>query len=295
MQTPLIGPPSEQWDPLPYNAFTRPAPRPRRDKVIELVIAASVVLIVIGGGAIANIALGKDWPRESFTWSSTVGPSFTPAVTTPPTPAAMTTPSPKPTPPVPAADLDKLLLSGNEVAAATDWATSFGTSSPGVLDGLNPSEEYGRCTLATLVVAQEAYRGSGYKRARSEHILGNQTDDAPVELNWAFSQGVAAFRSAADAAGTVEALQPLWESCNNAVVKGSGTGLIYKLGTVTIDDGVLFISASAASAYRGWVCSRAIGARNNIVIDIRACAWEATKADAQNAYDAIAAKVDAAT
>ena len=272
-----------RWGYPPHNAFQHThSARPGRRKVLPLVIAATVLLMVIG--VLANMITGKDGALSAFTPSGTVGE--------PSAPAAATTPSLQAPPPVPATDLDGLLLSRNEVAGATGWATSFATPSPAILDGLNATTAYGRCTVAANVFVQDAYRGSGYKRARSTVINGEQTDDTPAESDWNFHHGLMAFHSAADAAATVDTLQPVWESCNNAVIEASGQ--IYKLGAATIDDGVLFMSISTLSpAYaRRWGCWHAVGARNNILIDLRACAWEATKADAQNPYNAIAAKID---
>ena len=303
--------PSE-WGYPPHNAFQHaPAAGPGRRKVLPLVLAAAVLLIVV----VVIATIGKDGALTAFSADSKVSePSSAPSATSPststssaPSSTAPTTPTPTPTapqPPVPATAVDGLLLSGNEILAATGWPAPRAPVRPGKKGNyVLVNFENDRCHSAVEPGSQDTYRDTAYTALRAQYTHGESTPHSRYSdpEDWLFLNVAAPFPAAADATKTIESTKKSWQSCANTTTRIHTTGSDgtisrienWALGSLSADDGVLFMQMTQVGA-DGWGCWRVLGARNNIAIDIAACSVGATKAAAQGAYNAIAAKVDAA-
>ncbi len=269
-------------NPIPHTPAARPG---RRKPLILAAIAAAVVLIVI---AVAVPTITKKGTSTATGPATTAAESSSPAPTNPP--------SPQPQPTVPMTALSELLLSEDQVAAATGWPAMPVTEADNIRQNLNSYSGGDKCQSQLYVASARAYQGSGYTSVRRQWIGGGT---APDVQDWIFIDGVAAFQDAADATKMVDKAKQSWQQCANQTAKdrqpseNGGYDVYWAIGDLTVDDGVLFIPKIQEGG-DGWTCWRALGARNNVTIDVNTCGTGATKANAQGAYNAIAANVDVA-
>ncbi|WP_350224435.1 sensor domain-containing protein [Mycolicibacterium sp. lyk4-40-TYG-92] len=87
-------------------------------------------------------------------------------------------------------------------------------------------------------------------------------------------QVIAAFRTDADAADFRDMTARTWRSCQNqqATVKGGQTTLTYSLTSVEVVDSVVSVAMSGTARDGTAVpCQHALGARRNVIIDVRVC------------------------
>lgn len=145
------------------------------------------------------------------------------------------------------------------------------------------------CRASWSPMQEAAYNGSGWSDA-----LANTYDDAP-DADTRPENGVveAVVRFAdSDAADTFfTKAKSLWSQCaDQSVVYDGDSKRIWRYSAMTEPEGAIQIKQAAEGA-GGWGCSRVLGVRNNIAIDVMHCATD--PADQGVAvFNAIAANIE---
>jgi hypothetical protein len=157
------------------------------------------------------------------------------------------------------------------------WINSSGYVSPPQCLPLNPP------------LQKDAYAGSSQTAARSQAL--DEFDFAAVDKNHSHVvQGVVLFPSAQAATTFVNASLQSWSACANRSFTLSIPNTevqSWSTGEVTLTSGTL---TETQHDIKGWVCQRALTARNNVVIDIVACG-DNIAGQGVSIADQIAAKV----
>jgi hypothetical protein len=221
--------------------------------------AAAVICVLIGvliGGCSGNPG----------TKSSTTGSTVTAAV-----------------PPLWETALPGLLLSPEQVNAAmgaTEMAvtkTRIEMSDDGAT--MQPKE----CLALDGSVQAQVYAGSAFTAERDQTLQDGDNFTHFVE------QAVVLFASAQHAGEFFTASVQQWPACHQYT--HTQTGSVWTVGPISNVDRTLGTTATQQNAKPpGWACGRALGTRNNVVIDVNTCS--ANPGDsAVNIANQIAAKV----
>ncbi|MGC2652343.1 MAG: sensor domain-containing protein [Mycobacterium sp.] len=230
---------------------------------------ASVAVFSAAGVAVAATLTVTAHDRGSSTSSST------PTSTPPPTVA------------VPA--LAGLLLPAEQIAdivGVTNMSKSTGV--PTLVPANRSEIAEADCVSAWNAGQHSVYAGTGETGAYSQ---ASRADEKP--LRHIADQAVIAYPNA-DAAGKVVAKQfAQWSGCSGRTVTLTTppprAGRLFTFGPVTNTSGVLSMTETSVDNAI-WGCQRALAARSNVVIDIRACRPDTTN-QAVGILDAIAAKI----
>jgi serine/threonine kinase PknH len=249
-------PPWQPAGPPPW----QPAPRGDRNRWRVPGVTSAVVAAIALAGAGIYFATNKSNPAPTPTSTIAAAPTLAPA----PTSAIAGGP------PVGEAVLDGLLLSPDQLNAIMGttklanysanqvWINSSGYVSPPECLPLNPP------------LQKDAYAGSSQTAARSQ-ALDEFNFAAPDKNHSHVGQGVVLFPAAQAATTFVSASLQSWSACANRSFTLSipnTEAQSWSTGGVTLTSGTL---TETQRDIKGWVCQRALTARNNVVIDIVAC------------------------
>jgi hypothetical protein len=129
----------------------------------------------------------------------------------------------------------------------------------------------------------QIYAGSGFTAERDEALQDGDNFTHFVE------QAVVLFPTAKQAEAFFTASAQQWGACHEYTHIQSGSQWV--VGPISNTNGVLSTTATQQNAKPpGWVCGRALAARNNVVVDVNTCS--ANPADsAVNIANQIAARV----
>jgi hypothetical protein len=169
--------------------------------------------------------------------------------------------------------------STKEVAAIMDApefavAGTFNEMEPTADDLLSDKGCYG----AVFGAIEPGYRDSGYTS-----VYGQRASD-PANINRRTLVAVVAFQGSAQATQYVQQQKPAWQACagKTLTVKVTGQSVNWALRPPEDVNGVAVLLRTA-EGQRGYGCSHALAARNNIVVDVGACSDDSTRLNDQAA------------
>lgn len=186
--------------------------------------------------------------------------------------------------PIPTAALSQLLLSSREAGNVMGASLTVANSSHGLYEN-EPLED--GC-LVWAEAQRHTYEGSGWTAVRVEELR-----DHPDDADHIVYQSVVSFPDAASAQDVFADQKSEWARCDDRRVALHDPGQpdhYWSLNTATEDQGVLTITRSEEDL-PGWSCQRAMTVRNNVVVDLSACAMNVDDSGAELARR-IAGKID---
>ena len=192
-------------------------------------------------------------------------------------------------PPIPNPRLGDLLLSAGDVNAVGQTMTmalrtpiSEMSHSEGLVDDRN-------CLDAYSPIEAAVYQGSNWVAVQGQ-LLDNAR--SPVDQSkHALLQAVVGFRDADSARQFFGQAKPRWSACNNrplTVTQPGDDPATWALGDLVATDTTLTIRQTRDRG-DGFACQRAMGVRNNVIIDTMWCGF-----DTANQAGEVVAKIAAA-
>lgn len=170
--------------------------------------------------------------------------------------------------PVTAAALSGLLLSTREAGSVMGATLSLASSSQGMFE----NEPLDDGCLVWADAQRHTYEGSGWTAVRVQELR-----DRPDDSDHIVYQSVVAFPDAASARELVASQKDEWTRCDDRRVDlhdpGDPDAHYWSLNTATEQDGVLTITRSEEDL-PGWACQHAMTTKNNVVVDLSACAMD---------------------
>lgn len=192
--------------------------------------------------------------------------------------------------PISVAALERLLLDSSEMNhefGATSMKVWFSTKA--MWDWSKNISD--KDCLAIDGPAQSAvYSGTGWTAVRGQR-LDDSVDDSMRRRHYAL-QAVVAFPTARDANKFFNNQVQSWNGCANrrfSDVSPNQRDTVWTVHGVKNDDGTLSTS-QVQEGGDGWTCHRALTVRNNISVDVVACAYDAEDAVAVNIVNQIVTK-----
>lgn len=187
--------------------------------------------------------------------------------------------------PVSTAALSTLLLSTADAGSIMGAPVSLVSTSQGMYEN-KPLDD--GC-LVWAEAQRHTYAGSGWTAVRDEELR-----DRPDDSDHIVYQAVVAFPDAASASALFAAQKVEWARCDDRRVDlhdpSDPNAHYWSLNTATDEDGVLTITRSEEDL-PGWSCQHAMTSKNNVVVDVAACAMNVDDRGAKLARR-IAEKID---
>lgn len=239
-----------QTDPVPAEIHTPPRrpwwPPRGRSGLIAAIVAAVVVLVC--GMIIFQLQQPSRPPAASAVPTAPAAP--------PPPP-----PLPPPPPPLGAEALQGLLLSSEQIAAATS-PTPTPVFGPPLNEMLTATFSDPDCSGVTTFRDTHTYAGTGWTDIRG---YDHHNSDGSVDV----MQVVVLFSSAPEAQAFFAASAQKWPPCSNReiTVTQRGKSLKFVVGPVTNTNGMLSATLDAP----GTTCQRALTVVNNVAADVSVC------------------------
>jgi PknH-like extracellular domain len=198
---------------------------------------------------------------------------------------------PLPQNPVAVAALDGLLLDAGQINTALN-ATSMqvGFSAKGMWDWSSSISDKD-CLPLDGPAQDNVYAGSGWTAIRGQR-LDDSVDDSKTRNHYAI-QAVVAYPSARDANAFYDSSAQSWSACANRRFSDLPEGkppVVWTVAGITKVSGTLSTS-EVQEGGDGWSCQRALTVRNNVAIDVLACAAPLAAGPAVDIAEQIAAKV----
>ena len=188
-------------------------------------------------------------------------------------------------PPIRAAALSSLLLSSREAGSIMGASLSVASSS----QGLYENEPLDDGCLVWAEAQRHTYDGTGWTAVRVEELR-----DRPDDSDHVVYQSVVAFPDAASSHEFFADQVTDWAKCDDRRVDlhdpGDPNAHYWSLNTATEEHGVLTITRTEEENPR-WSCQRAMTTKNNVVVDLSACAMDVDDRGAELARR-IADKID---
>jgi serine/threonine-protein kinase len=134
-----------------------------------------------------------------------------------------------------------------------------------IQDDSSPAVDLKECVSAELPAQYPVYKDSGWKAAVEQFMV------PPGGVGSFAIQAVIAFPDAAAAQKLVGDQRETWTQCAGKTITSTtnAQSVQQTFGSVeSVDDNTIALSNSRPA---GWTCQRALGVRNNIVIDVMAC------------------------
>lgn len=237
-----------------------------------VVLAVALIAVVSGGGGdgtdTASPTTTQTVPPSDDEDQSGTGGDGTPATTTPPT--ATTTARSSAGGAIDPSDLDRYLLTAAEVGGkfsldkpsmeSTSVETqmvSGGTFSPA------------KCASAYGPVLASTYEGTGFTGMAANVVSEVPRPDRVV------LQGVVSFPDTSAAKAAFDEQVQAWTDCKYEQVTpiSDGDARPAKVGITTTVDGVagVLLFPEVAPGEPNKTCQRALGTRQNVIVDVRAC------------------------
>jgi hypothetical protein len=180
--------------------------------------------------------------------------------------------------------LPGLLLDSGEIGSIMDARLELVDSADSMYTNSPPADG---CMI--WAEAQDyVYRGSGWSAVQVQHLRDRADDPDHVAY-----QAVVSFPDALGAHDFYAGQVTGWSKCDNRQVNlqdpGGTEDHYFTFGKAAEDHGVLTVTRVQEGG-RGWSCQRALTAKNNVVVDVSACAYDIGDRGARIAT-AVAAKV----
>jgi hypothetical protein len=192
--------------------------------------------------------------------------------------------------PVSVAALDGLLLPQEQLDSLLDASGLVGRYFESKMsDGQTAAND---CAVAWRTAWGPVYQGSGWIAVRDQYL---DNDDGDRVANKVF-QAAVVFPFRVDAEAFYRKQVNAWHSCDGRRIEERylddppSADAVFKLGAATEQDGMLTMPKTQEDKYSGWVCERALTIRNNVAIDVEACASHRSD-EGEMVANAIAAKV----
>ncbi len=245
---PTTLPPMQGYSAMPAGHF---GVQPSRRRSRALAALAAVVLLLVGGVTAWALTSGSDsGPQASTTASSSQSTSATPSTATT----------------VPNAALSGLLLPAAQAAdllGVPELVVS--RTFTAIQDDSSPAVDLKECVSAALPAQYLVYKDSDWKAAVEQFLV-------PPGGGGSFAvQAVIAFPDAATAQKLLRGQRETWTQCAGKTITttANDTTIQQTFGSVeSVDDNTIALPNTRPG---GWTCQRALGVRNNIVIDVLAC------------------------
>jgi hypothetical protein len=193
--------------------------------------------------------------------------------------------------PVAVSALDGLLLDAGQINAA------LGATSMKVWFAANAMWDWGSgvddksCLAIDGPAQDQVYVNSGWTAMRGQR-LDDSVDDSKKRDHYAI-QAVIAYPSTHEANAFYDSSEQSWSACSNRRFSDATPGqpdTVWTVSGLTTDNGTLSTS-QVQEGGDGWACQRALTVRNNVAIDIVACAFNQSGGPAVDVANQIAAKV----
>jgi serine/threonine-protein kinase len=244
-----ILPPMQGYSTMPGGHFGVQPSRRRRSNALAAV--AAVVLLLAGGVTAWVLTSGSDsGPQPSTTASNSESTSATPSTATT----------------VPNAALSGLLLPAAQAAdllGVPELVVS--RTFTAIQDDSSPAVDLKECVSAALPAQYLVFKDSGW-RAAVEQFLVPPGGSGSIVI-----QAVIAYPDAATAQKLARDQRETWTQCAGKTITTTtnAQSVQQTFGSVqSIDDNTIALPNTRPG---GWTCQRALGVRNNIVIDVMAC------------------------
>lgn len=162
-------------------------------------------------------------------------------------------------------ELPELLLSATEIDSEMGTTGMAPTGSATTLADTSASMAPHECLAVDAAAEALVYADSGYRASLDESF--NNGDDFTHYLK----QAVVLFPLVEKAQAFFDASAQQWPACRHYTHLQSGTE--WTPGPIANADGMLSVVAMQQDARAGgWGCGRALAVRNNVVVDVNACA-----------------------
>lgn len=250
----------------------------KRGLVVAGTVAAVVVVIAVG------IGIWQPWNRGTTANTAAVSTSQTTNPTTtlaPPPP-----PAPSPPPTFPAASIDSVLLTAQEINDRLGtYATYSNQSAPAAMMAIEDSS-YGMSDNAALVTPQtcvglvfgaehRVYADTGFEEMRDQTFRPEPyVFDRTINPPWIVEQTVVVYPTVEAAEAVYAASLQQWQSCAADVVTEDvppENNRAFQLGTVQNTGDLLTVSMAANNHNGAQACQQVLGVRENVVIGTRSC------------------------
>jgi hypothetical protein len=193
--------------------------------------------------------------------------------------------------PVAVSALDGLLLDVGQINSALGATSMKAWFSAKVMWDWSSSITDKNCLAVNGPAQEKVYAGTGWTAIRGQR-LDDSVDDSKKRNHYAI-QTVVAYPSAHDANAFYDSSAQSWSTCSNrrySEVTSGQPDTVWTVANISNDKGILATSLVQEGG-DGWTCQRALAVRNNVAIDIVACAYSQSGSPAFDIAQQIAAKV----
>jgi hypothetical protein len=180
-------------------------------------------------------------------------------------------------PPIPNTDLEDLLLTAGDIHAIPG-GSSLEVRRP--VKALRHGEEGladRNCLDAYDPAESTVYAGSNWTAVKGQ-LLDDGGDAGGPAYRHSLTQVVVGFRDAASAQDFFAQAKQRWSACSNRSVTFAPPGYrssVWEFADAVATETTLTMSQTEENT-GGWRCQRAMGLRNNVIIDAMFCGYDAT-------------------
>jgi PknH-like extracellular domain len=193
--------------------------------------------------------------------------------------------------PVAISALDGLLLDARQINGALGATSMKVWFSAKVMWDWSSGIADKNCLAVDGPAQEKVYAGTGWTALRGQR-LDDSVDDSKKRTHYAI-QAVVAYPSARDANAFYDSSANSWPACSKRQYSEVAAGqpdTVWTVANVGNDNGMLTTSLVQEGG-DGWTCQRALSVRNNVAIDIVACAYNQTGSPATDIAQQIATNV----
>jgi len=232
--TPPAPPQQFPAGPTPWN---QPPPK-RKSNLWPIIVAVAIVLVVIVVGVRIFLAVK---PK----------------------------PAPPPPDPIPADRLSALLLSPSDINSVMGSSSMEPGKPITSMDTSSATLSSPACQGALYTSQDPVYAGTGYTG-----VSGLVSSEPGDNYDHWVNQAVVAFPSADKAKTFLQSSEDKWKPCAGKTVTVTNKGKQYTWTLAQITGGPPKISVvETQEGADGWACQRAMGVANNVIVDVKACAY----------------------
>ncbi|BBZ15266.1 sensor domain-containing protein [Mycobacterium branderi] len=179
-------------------------------------------------------------------------------------------------PPIPTTRLDDLLLSGADVNAIGGETKLVLRKSTSQMMGDDDVITDVNCLDAYAPIEDAVYEGSNWNAVRGQLLNDAPADDTPAQHT--LLQAVVGFRDADSAQQYFGQAKQRWSQCANrplTVTRPDRDPVTWDFADVASTPTTLTMMQTEEDT-GGWGCQRAMGSRNNVIIDAMWCGFDVT-------------------
>jgi len=178
-------------------------------------------------------------------------------------------PAPPPPDPIPADRLSALLLSPSDINSVMGSSSMEPGKPITSMDTSSATLSSPACQGALYTSQDPVYAGTGYTG-----VSGLVSSEPGDNYDHWVNQAVVAFPSADKAKTFLQSSEDKWKPCAGKTVTVTNKGKQYTWTLAQITGGPPKISVvETQEGADGWACQRAMGVANNVIVDVKACAY----------------------